>query len=50
MVLVNIREYYDAEGELRPTKKGISLKLEEWRALVKQIEAIDAKINELTEA
>lgn len=48
MLLVNIREYYETDdGEQRPGKKGISLKLEEWRALVRQFEKIDAKIREL---
>ncbi|KAK4874514.1 hypothetical protein RN001_013874 [Aquatica leii] len=29
---VNIREYYDAGGELRPGKKGIMLTMEQWQA------------------
>ena len=29
---VNIREYYMADGEMRPGKKGISMTMEQWRA------------------
>ncbi|KAK5640947.1 hypothetical protein RI129_009494 [Pyrocoelia pectoralis] len=27
---VNIREYYDSDGELKPGKKGIMLTMEQW--------------------
>jgi hypothetical protein len=50
MILVSIREYYDAEGDLRPTKKGISLKISEWQSLVHQVERIDSKISELDDS
>ncbi|KAI0134207.1 transcriptional Coactivator p15-domain-containing protein [Xylariales sp. AK1849] len=43
---VNIREYYaDAEGELKPGKKGISLPLEQYNALLKAIPAINAALS-----
>ncbi len=29
-ILIDIREYYDAGGELKPTKKGIALSTAEW--------------------
>lgn len=31
---VNIREYYKEENVLKPSKKGIALKVEEWRKLL----------------
>jgi len=46
---VNIREYYDVNGELRPSKKGISLRLEEWRALLIHLPKIEAKLYEYEE-
>ncbi|KAK7750894.1 hypothetical protein SLS62_007157 [Diatrype stigma] len=46
-VLVNIREYYtDAAGDLKPGKKGISLPLEQYNALLKSIPSINAQLNE----
>jgi len=49
ITLVNVREYYESEsGELKPGKKGISLKLDEWRSLVRQIDKVDTKIRELS--
>ncbi|KAI1840628.1 hypothetical protein JX265_004517 [Neoarthrinium moseri] len=43
---VNIREYYDdkSSGELKPGKKGISLPLEQYNALLKAIPAINAHL------
>ncbi|XP_064609778.1 activated RNA polymerase II transcriptional coactivator p15-like [Liolophura sinensis] len=43
-VMVSIREYYEAEGELRPGKKGISLSLEQWNKLKELTEEIDDEI------
>jgi hypothetical protein len=39
--LIDIREYYEDEGELKPGKKGISLTKEQWEKLKKQMEEID---------
>lgn len=33
-VYVDVREYYEKNGELLPTKKGISLAPEQWRKLL----------------
>ncbi|KAI1756447.1 transcriptional Coactivator p15-domain-containing protein [Xylaria castorea] len=41
---VNIREYYENNGELRPGKKGIMLPLEQYNALVTAIPAINAEL------
>jgi len=38
---LDIREYYDAGGEERPGKKGISLSTEQWSALKENAEIID---------
>lgn len=41
---VDIRVYYKTEeGEMAPTKKGISVKLEEWAAFVEIIKGIKAE-------
>lgn len=35
---INIREYYkDREGMMRPTKKGIMLRIDEWKKLTKSV-------------
>ncbi|KAI0399418.1 transcriptional Coactivator p15-domain-containing protein [Xylaria palmicola] len=41
---VNIREYYDSNGELKPGKKGIMLNLEQYDALLAAIPAINAEL------
>ncbi|KAI0455906.1 transcriptional Coactivator p15-domain-containing protein [Xylaria acuta] len=41
---VNIREYYENNGELRPGKKGIMLPLEQYNALLTAIPAINAEL------
>ncbi|KAG8177380.1 hypothetical protein JTE90_015934 [Oedothorax gibbosus] len=43
-VLIDIREFYDKDGELKPGKKGICLNTEQWQALKDQIENVDAAI------
>ncbi|GAP92843.1 putative transcriptional Coactivator p15 family protein [Rosellinia necatrix] len=41
---INIREYYDNKGELKPGKKGIMLTLEQYNALVAAIPAANAEL------
>ncbi|XP_071118057.1 activated RNA polymerase II transcriptional coactivator p15-like [Haliotis cracherodii] len=45
--MVSIREYYEADGDLRPGKKGISLTLDQWNSLKDQIEDIDDALKQL---
>lgn len=46
-LLVNIRQFFKtADGEVLPTKKGISLTVEQWRRLQAAIHDIDNKIAE----
>nr|BAN21015.1 RNA polymerase II transcriptional coactivator [Riptortus pedestris] len=45
-VMVDIREYYDAGGEMKPGKKGICLSVQQWRKLVDVIDEVDKAIKE----
>jgi hypothetical protein len=42
--LVNIREYYQVDGEEKPGKKGIALRVNQWNALRDMIPSIDAHL------
>ena len=41
---VDIREYYDDAGELKPGQKGISLTLEQWSKFKAALPALDQKL------
>eukprot|EP00123_Amoebidium_parasiticum_P022067 comp7892_c0_seq1/m.3470 comp7892_c0_seq1/g.3470 ORF comp7892_c0_seq1/g.3470 comp7892_c0_seq1/m.3470 type:complete len:115 (-) comp7892_c0_seq1:248-592(-) len=45
-VLIDIREYYDAGGEMKPGKKGISLSTEQWDKIKALAGDIDKAIKE----
>jgi hypothetical protein len=45
--IVDIREYYQENGDLMPSKKGISLTLEQWTTLKSYIGEIDEMIAKL---
>ncbi|KAF0685694.1 Aste57867_22441 [Aphanomyces stellatus] len=44
-ILVDIREYYDSNGEKKPGKKGISLTKEQWKAVVTLADDIDTAVS-----
>jgi hypothetical protein len=44
--LVNLREYFEKDGEWLPTKKGITLNLDQWKTLKALVEDIDSLIAE----
>lgn len=44
---IDIREYYEKDGEKKPTKKGISLKPELWEKLKSHIKDIDNAIKNM---
>ncbi|XP_020604420.1 activated RNA polymerase II transcriptional coactivator p15-like [Orbicella faveolata] len=46
-LLIDIREFYEKDGELMPGKKGISLQLEQWEKLKNLVGDIDEAIEEL---
>ncbi|XP_028142652.1 RNA polymerase II transcriptional coactivator [Diabrotica virgifera virgifera] len=41
---VNIREYYNADGELKPGKKGIMLTMEQWQKFKGFVDEVDEAI------
>ncbi|XP_060521713.1 activated RNA polymerase II transcriptional coactivator p15 [Cylas formicarius] len=43
-IYINIREFYNADGDLKPGKKGIMLTPEQWNRLKVSVEEIDEEI------
>ena len=44
-VMVDLREFYEKDGEMRPGKKGISLKVEQWTELCKSIPSLSPHVD-----
>jgi len=47
MTLIDIREFYDQGGEMKPGKKGISLTKDQWTQVKELQESINSAIDEL---
>ena len=45
--MVSLREYFEKDGQLLPTKKGITLTTENWRKLKEFINDIDECVKKI---
>ncbi|CAH1997399.1 unnamed protein product [Acanthoscelides obtectus] len=43
---LDVREFYNADGDLKPSKKGIMLTMEQWQKLKNHMEDIDKAIRQ----
>lgn len=46
-LLIDIREFYSSEGEMKPGRKGIALSLSNWNKICEEVDFINECINEI---
>lgn len=42
---VGVREFYESAGQLRPTKKGLNMNMEQWQKFVAGLPSLEASLN-----
>ncbi|XKL64347.1 hypothetical protein PGB90_004433 [Kerria lacca] len=46
-IIIDIREFYEKDGELLPGKKGIALTAKQWKTFKDIVDEVDQKVSEM---